>query len=78
MVYIFLKYGIEKVKWSVILVAVVVTWIMAIVVGMLPYISDLTFNNAGFCESNPKSIPYIILISVVVVEIFLAMCVTIA
>ena len=52
MVYIFLKYGIKKVKWSVIVISILVIWVVGLVAGVQPYVGDLVFNNAGFCEGD--------------------------
>lgn len=74
MVYIFLKHGIKKVKWSVIAISLLAIWALALAVGVQPYVGDLDFNNAGFCESDANSIPYII---VIITEMIISVCITV-
>jgi hypothetical protein len=77
MVYIFIKHGIKKIKWSVVLLAVAVTWIAGLAVGIPANFFNFTYNNAGFCESDSKSSVYIYVIILSVVGMTVAVCTTV-
>ena len=52
MVYVFLKYGVKKLKWYMIVPSLVITWIVSISIGILPFFNQFTlFNNNGFCRN---------------------------
>ena len=52
MVYVFLKYGVKKLKWYTISPALVITWAISIAIGILPYFDQFQpFNNNGICRS---------------------------
>jgi hypothetical protein len=56
-VYIFIRYGIKKVKWCLIITFVVVSLIVSVAIGILPFISQLEIVvNNGFCDINPKAL----------------------
>jgi hypothetical protein len=77
MVYIFIKHGIRKIKWSVVLLAIAVTWIAGLAVGIPGNFYDLTFNNAGFCENDTKSLIYFYVVILSVAAMTVAVCTTV-
>ena len=59
MVYVFLKYGVSKLKWYAISPALVITWAVSIAIGILPYFDEFEFfNNAGFCRNLTTAVLY--------------------
>ena len=52
MVYLFIKYGVAKLKWWVIIAYIAVSWVVALAVSSLLYIPTygLFINEAGFCD----------------------------
>ena len=59
MVYVFLKYGVSKLKWYAISPALVITWAVSIAIGILPYFNEFEFfNNAGFCRNLTTAVLY--------------------
>ena len=59
MVYVFLKYGVSKIKWYAISPALVITWAVYIAIGILPYFDEFEFfNNAGFCRNLTTAVLY--------------------
>ena len=63
MVYIFLKYGIKKLKWYMIFLSLVITWAVSIAIGILPYFDQFElFNNNGFCRNLTTAVLYPIVI----------------
>jgi hypothetical protein len=64
MVYIFLKYGVKKLKWYVISSSLVITWAVSITIGILAYFDQFeVFNNNGFCRIVTTALFYHITIS---------------
>ena len=57
MVYVFLKYGVKKLKWQVICTCIAVSWVVSLGMGTLPNLPEFgLFNNNGFCETDPGSV----------------------
>ena len=58
MVYIFIKYGVAKVKWWVIISYIAVFGVVALAAGTLPFIPTygLLINEAGFCAALEDSV----------------------
>ena len=57
MVYVFLKYGVKKLKWKVIIACIVISWIYVLSVASLSYFPGFeVFNNRGFCETGPNTL----------------------
>ena len=54
-VYIFIKYGDRKLKWKVILPIIISTWLVTIVISILPYfLAERVKNVHGFCSFDPS------------------------
>ena len=63
MVYVFLKYGVKKLKWYMIVPSLVITWIVSISVGILPFFDQFElFNNNGFCRNLTSTSLYYVVI----------------
>lgn len=55
-VYIFLKYGAQKIKWHYIAQFLSLTWIVSIMFGLVPYFDAFGVSeNYGFCDINEKT-----------------------
>jgi hypothetical protein len=53
-VYIYVKYSIKIVKLHMVIIPIIITWIIASVVGVMPYTSAFNvFSNRGICSSDP-------------------------
>lgn len=51
-VYVFLKHGVQKLKWYYIIVYLALSWMASMAVGLLPYFYAFgTSENDGFCET---------------------------
>ena len=74
MVYLLIRYGITKLKWSVIIVFTCIFWIAAFLIGLIPYFDDFAFNNAGFCEVDSRSLLFILVVGISVIVMFFATC----
>ena len=58
-VYIFIKYGEKKLKWTVVIPLLIVSWSVHIAAAIVPTFDEFgSMNNNGFCTSNPDSILY--------------------
>ena len=56
-IYIFIKYGEKKLKWFVVVPFIVISWISALSMGIIPYFYEFgTVNINGFCTRNPESV----------------------
>ena len=63
MVYVFLKYGVKKLKWYVIFPSLVITWALSISIGILPFFNQFElFNNNGFCRNLTSARLYYVVI----------------
>jgi hypothetical protein len=52
-VYVFLKYGVKKIKWYVISLALVITWAVSVTIGILLCFDQFAvFSNNGYCAVN--------------------------
>ena len=69
MVYMYLKYGLAKVKWWVIIAYIAVSWVVALAVGTLPFIPTygVFINEAGFFDILEDSVLHQPVSAVVVV-----------
>ena len=65
MVYIFLKYGSEKLKWFVIIPYLVASWLVSFAISLVPFIGDSRFEDNGFCDVNQDSIWFKVSVSLV-------------
>ena len=64
MVYVFLKYGVKKLKWYVITPSLVITWAASITIGILAYFDQFeVFSNNGFCRIVTTALFYHVTIS---------------
>ena len=55
-IYIFIKHGVKKLKWYVIVIFIVTSWISATAVGLsTSFNTAAVINNHGFCTVNPGS-----------------------
>lgn len=55
-VYVFLKYGVQKLKWYYITQYLVLSWIVSVVIGLLPYFDAFGVSeHYGFCEISEKT-----------------------
>ena len=71
-VYIFIKHGEKKLKWSVITPYIIVSWILAVAAGVLPYLDDYGVSNyIGFCRVDTGSVTYILSVAIAVLTAFL-------
>ena len=71
-VYIFIKHGEKKLKWSVITPYIIVSWILAVAAGVLPYLDDYGVTNyTGFCRVDTGSVTYILSVAIAVLTAFL-------
>ena len=56
-VYIFIKYGIQKVKLYAIILYICISWIASISISIIPYLDEFGLsNNNGLCELNSNGI----------------------
>ena len=57
MVYMYIKYGLAQLKWKAIIFYFIVSWVVALAVGALPYIPTYGwFVNNGFCDVPAQSV----------------------
>ena len=49
MVYVFVKYGSQKLKWHAIVPYIGITWMVAIAISIFPSIKASSLNSNGFC-----------------------------
>ena len=56
-IYVFIKYGEKKLKWFVVIPLIVISWISALSMGIIPYFDEFgAVNINGFCTRNPESV----------------------
>ena len=49
-IYIFLKYGVEKLKWSIIITMTIVSWLASVIFGVVTFYQDTaSYSSNGFC-----------------------------
>ena len=54
MVYIFVRYGVKKLKWQIIIPCIALSWLYSILYGIVAYSNAFgLFESSGFCDSNP-------------------------
>ena len=54
MVYIFVRFGIKKLKWKIIIPCIALSWLYCILFGMIVYFNAFgLFESSGFCDTNP-------------------------
>lgn len=73
-VYVFLKHGLQKLKWHYIYVCLALSWIVSMAVGLMPYFNAFgTSENDGFCETTQTSLfkGYIAVVQVGVIILFI-------
>ena len=76
MVYIFLKYGVKKLKWYMISPSLVITWAVSISIGILPYFDQFElFNNNGFCRNLTSAALYPIVIGGFLASAIIGSCI---
>ena len=79
MVYVFLKYGVSKLKLKLIIPVVVVSWVCALVVSIVPHFPAFGLVSAdGFCITESSSPPplFIMIVAIIVVVLSVCMCIT--
>ena len=53
---VFIKYREKNIKWYMVTLFLVMSWIISITMGIIPYLDDLQVSNAnGFCGANTDS-----------------------
>ena len=68
MVYMYIKYGLAKVKWKAIISYFIVSWVVALAVSTLPYIPTYGwFVNNGYCDVPVESVLHVSISAVIVV-----------
>ena len=74
-VYIYIKYGLKKVKWYIIVLSIALTWVISLSVSLIPYTSSFNIvSNHGFCyREGQVTIPATIL-SVVLALVLSDIC----
>ena len=77
MVYIFVCYGVKKLKWQIIIPCIALSWLYSILYGMVAYSNAFgIFESSGFCDSNPGLLFRITLYIGIVISVSL-LCTTI-
>ena len=78
-VYIFLKYGTQKLKWCFINLYLIISWAVAVSLGLLPHVDAFGVNgNNGFCDTDaqmPLFTGYLALASVTAAVLLVVMVV---
>ena len=65
-IYFFIKHGEKKLKWSVIIPFIVISWILAAAFGSTAYFNDLGTDNVnGFCKANIGTVSFKVIAAVV-------------
>jgi hypothetical protein len=76
MVYVFLKYGVKKLKWYVISLALVITWAVSVTIGTLASFDQFeVINNNGICRVITTALFYHITISFVLSSTVVGSCI---
>jgi hypothetical protein len=67
-VYIFLKHGIKKVKWYVILPYIAISWVINLLLSLAPYFEEVFVNvsNDGVCDTSAQ-LPFFVLIAFAII-----------
>ena len=77
MVFIFVHYGVKKLKWKIIIPCIALSWLYSILYGMVVYFNSFgLFESSGFCDSNPGLLFRITLYIGIVISVSL-LCTTI-
>jgi hypothetical protein len=75
-VYVFLKYGVKKLKWYVISLALVITWAVSVTIGTLASFDQFeVINNNGICRVITTALFYHITISFVLSSTVVGSCI---
>lgn len=74
MVYLFVKYGVKKLKWYIIVPFIAISWCIFVVLGLLASFNVFDYNPKtvnGFCLLDPTEASILSVISVIAQNIFL-------
>lgn len=75
LVYSFIKHGVKTLKMRLILLFIVLSWLAAVGLGVLPYIPGFgARNNDGFCASGSPTTSRVFLVGLVISMLILIVC----
>lgn len=76
-VFIFIRYGLKMVKWSIIVPYVVISWTFSFAVSSLPFLNHLEILvNNGFCDGNPSSPVFGVIVATTLLVIVIMLAIT--